>query len=204
MNLRERFKALWLRLGARGNPDKVFNDLIRCYQESHRKYHNVAHLEFGLTQFDLIADLAVHPDWVEFAFFFHDSVYVIGATDNEKRSTRLAIEVLKKAKASGAVQLYVGAMIMTTKPGELANSPDQQVISDIDLAILGQKRRVFVEYERQVREEYAEVPEEIFWSKRKEILEGFRRRPSIYSTNRFQQRYEKKAQKNLAWTIGVH
>ena len=74
MDLGERFSALWERLGARGNPDKVFAELIACYQEPHRKYHNVRHLESGLAQFDLIADLAVHPDWVEFAFFFHDSV----------------------------------------------------------------------------------------------------------------------------------
>jgi predicted metal-dependent HD superfamily phosphohydrolase len=204
MDLRERFNVLWERLDARGNPDKVFAELIACYKEPHRRYHNVTHLEFGLSQFDLISGLARHPDWVEFAFFFHDGVYIIGATDNEERSAQLAKEVLKKAQVPVVVRLHVVANIMTTKPGEKANSPDQQIIADIDLAILGQPRNVFVEYERQVREEYASVPEEVFWQVRKGILQNFLNRSSIFSTSLFRDLYEGQARENLSWTIGQH
>ena len=204
MDLRKRFSALWGRLDASGNPDKVLAELIGRYQEPHRSYHTVAHLEFGLSQFDLISGLAMHPDRVEFSYFFHDNVYIIGAADNEEQSAHLAREVLKKAQVPVVVQLHVVAHIMTTKPGEKANSPDQQVMADIDLAILGQSRDVFVEYERQVRQEYASVPEEVFWEARKGILQGFLNRPSIFSTSHFREIYEAQARENLTWTIGRH
>jgi len=141
---------------------------------------------------------------VEFAFDYHDSVYAIGATDNEERSAGLAIDTLKKARVPGHIQSLVGGYIMTTKPGQEPSTADQRVMADIDLAILGQERPAFVEYERRVREEYADVPEEAFWRQRKKILGAFLWRPSVYSTSRFRQLYETQARENLSWTITNH
>ena len=204
MDLSSRFCALWERIGAKGNPIPVFDDLIKRYREPHRRYHTEAHLAFGLSQLDILADTTLHPHWIEFAFYFHDSVYVIGATDNEEQSARLAIDTLKKAEVTGLAQIHVGAYIMVTKPGQVPSTVGQQVMADIDLAILGQERSVFVEYERQVREEYGSVPEETFWRVRKGILKEFLDRSSIYSTGLFQKLYEERARKNLTWTIASH
>lgn len=204
MNLEERFCALWERLGARGDPKRVIADLMRRYQEPHRRYHTSEHLKFGLAEFDEVSDSAEHPDLVEFAFFFHDSIYEIGADDNEEESTRLALTVLRKARISATVQLYVGSFIMTTKPGQIAITPDEKIMADIDLATLGQSQPVFVEYERLVREEYAFVPDEIFWPAHLEILKGFLARPYIFSTDHFRELYEKQARANLTWTIAQH
>ncbi len=204
MDLKTRFVSLWQRLEASGSSDCVFDSLIALYQEPHRRYHNVGHLSFGLTQLDLLANLAEHPNWVEFAFYYHDSVYVIGADDSEEQSARLAINVLRKARVSGGAQVHIGAYIMATKPGQEPKTVDEQIISDIDLAILGQPRSDFVEYERQVREEYESVPEQVFWRFRKEILSTFLERLSIFSTSRFRNLYEEQARENLAWTIEQH
>jgi predicted metal-dependent HD superfamily phosphohydrolase len=204
MDLRTRFYALWERLGARGDPEEVVDDLLARCREPHRRYHNETHWEFGLSQLDLLAGTALHPDWVEFAFDYHDSVYVIGAADNEERSAGLAIGTLKKARVPGHIQSLVAGYILITKPGQEPATADQRVMADIDLAILGQERPLFIEYERQVREEYADVPEETFWRQRKKILGAFLWRPTVYSTSRFRQRYEKQARENLAWTIANH
>jgi predicted metal-dependent HD superfamily phosphohydrolase len=204
MDLRTRFYALWERLGATGDPEEVVDDLLARYREPHRRYHNETHWEFGLSQLDLLVGSAPHPDLVEFAFDYHDSVYVIGAADNEERSAGLAIDTLKKALVPGHIQSLVRSYILVTKPGQEPSTADQRVMADIDLAILGQERPLFSEYERKVREEYADVPEETFWRQRKKILGAYLWRPTVYSTSRFRQRYEKQARENLAWTIANH
>jgi predicted metal-dependent HD superfamily phosphohydrolase len=204
VDLRARFDGLCERLGAKGDPAPVFDDLIARYREPHRRYHNETHLAFGLIQLDLLAGTCQHPDSVEFAFDYHDRVYVIGAADNEERSAGLAIDTLKRAGVPGHIQSLVGAYIMVTKPGQEPSTADQRVMADIDLAILGQERPVFVEYERQVREEYADVSEDTFWRQRKKILGSFLWRPSVYSTSRFRQLYETQARQNLSWTIANH
>jgi predicted metal-dependent HD superfamily phosphohydrolase len=204
VDLRARFYALWERLEAKGDPEKVFDDLIARYREPHRRYHDETHLEFGLSQFDLLAGAAPHPDLVEFAFDYHDSVYVIGAVDNEERSAGLAIDALEEARVPGHIRSLVRGFILITKPGQEPSTADQRVMADIDLAILGQEQSVFVEYERQVREEYEDVPEETFWRRRKKILRAFLWRPSVYSTSRFRALYEMQARENLAWTIAHH
>lgn len=201
MDLRARFDSLWERLGAKGDPAPVFDDLIARYREPHRRYHNEAHLAFGLGQFDLLADTALHPDCVEFAFYYHDIVYAIGAAENEERSAALAVDTLKKVGVPGEVRSVVRDCILVTTPGREPATADQCVIADIDLAILGQQRPIFVEYERQVREEYADIPDETFWRGRKEILRGFLARPSVFATSGFRERYEERARENLAWTI---
>ena len=48
-----------------------------------------------------------------------------------------------------------------------------------------------------MREEYAPVPEALFRSRRQVILEGFLRRPSLYSTGWFRDRLESSARANL-------
>jgi predicted metal-dependent HD superfamily phosphohydrolase len=204
MDLRTRFYALWERLGATGDPEEVVDDLLARYREPHRRYHNETHWEFGLSQLDLLVGSAPHSDLVEFAFDYHDSVYVIGAADNEERSAGLAIDTLKKALVPGHIQSLVRSYILVTKPGQEPSTADQRVMADIDLAILGQERPLFSEYERKVREEYADVPEETFWRQRKKILGAYLWRPTVYSTSRFRQRYEKQARENLAWTIANH
>ena len=68
---------------------------------------------------------------------------------------------------------------------------------DVDLWILGADSPRFDEYERQIRQEYAWVPEQTFRQRRAAILREFLARPAIYSTSLFSQRYEAQARANL-------
>jgi predicted metal-dependent HD superfamily phosphohydrolase len=78
---------------------------------------------------------------------------------------------------------------------------DENVLVDVDLWILGAAEERFEEYEGQVREEYGWVPGPIYRRKRRAILESFVSRPTIYSTGRFIERYERQARANLARSI---
>jgi predicted metal-dependent HD superfamily phosphohydrolase len=204
MDRRTRFDDLWQRIGAHTDPAPVFDDLLARYREPHRRYHTEEHLRFGLAQLDLIDAEADDPDAVECAFFLHDAIYDIGAQDNEARSADFAATTLRAANVDESFINEVAACILATAPGSRPSSANERVISDIDLAILGQPRDAFDEYERQVREEYAAVPDAAFWRARKHILQGFVDRESIYSTLTFRDRYETSARENLRWTLAQH
>ena len=81
-------------------------------------------------------------------------------------------------------------------------APDEQLLSDIDLSILGAPPDRFREYEAQVRKEYAWVPDALFHRERGKILQGFLARPSIYATELFRARLEAQARENLASSLG--
>jgi predicted metal-dependent HD superfamily phosphohydrolase len=71
----------------------------------------------------------------------------------------------------------------------------------VDLSILGQSEARFAEYESQIRSEYAWVAQEVFNTKRAEILRCFLARRRLYSTDHFFDRYEVQARQNLAQSI---
>lgn len=72
---------------------------------------------------------------------------------------------------------------------------------DIDLNIFGQSAEQFWNYEEQIRREYEWVPENIFASKRVEILEKFLSRPKIFGTEFFFSKYEAQARANLKESV---
>ena len=63
------------------------------------------------------------------------------------------------------------------------------------------ERARFAEYETQVRQEYAHVPEAAFRAGRAHILQGFLARQPLYQTPALQQRLEPKAQQNLSHSL---
>ena len=74
---------------------------------------------------------------------------------------------------------------------------DAGLLVDIDLSILGANPDRFDEYEYQIRQEYAWVPDGLFRTKRKALLQGFLARTRIFNTTYFVERYEKQARLNL-------
>lgn len=90
---------------------------------------------------------------------------------------------------------------MATCHSALPESPDAQLLVDVDLSILGALPPRFAEYEEQIRQEYAFVPEDLFRRKRGEILRAFLDRPVIYSTPHFQAALETRARDNLRLAI---
>jgi predicted metal-dependent HD superfamily phosphohydrolase len=71
----------------------------------------------------------------------------------------------------------------------------------VDLSILGAAPTRFDEYERQVRDEYRHVPELLFRSKRRAVLEGFLQRPHIFNTEAYADALEAQARSSLRRSI---
>jgi predicted metal-dependent HD superfamily phosphohydrolase len=194
---RNRWLGLWSRLGAQQNGPELYQQLSAAYAEPARFYHTAAHIADCLRQLDRSRDLARRPDEVEAALWFHDAVYVPGAVDNEERSAALARSSLKAGAAIGETSNRVAALVLATNHQDLPSDPDAQLVCDIDLSVLGREASVFDDFERQIREEYAWVPEPMYRSARSDVLRGFLRRRSIYHTGRFAQWYERQARHNL-------
>ena len=93
-------------------------------------------------------------------------------------------------------------LVLATRHTASPGSPDEQLLVDIDLSILGASESRFAEYERQIREEYSFVPEVVFRTKRRAILQSFITRPQIYRTQHFAGVLEQQARVNLTRVAG--
>jgi predicted metal-dependent HD superfamily phosphohydrolase len=193
----ERWLELWSRLGAQGSGASIFAQLAAGYAEPGRAYHTAEHIRDCLAELDLSRDLAQYPDEVEAALWFHDAVYRPGASDNEDQSAELARTALSMGAVPHEVADRTAALVLATRHAGVPNSPDEQLICDIDLSILGREPGIFDAFERQIRREYAWVPEPMYRRERSAVLSGFLRRRSIYQTNQFRHRYEALARANL-------
>lgn len=199
--LQSSWKRWWIGIGAQSDGAALMQRLLAAYKEPQRKYHTLQHLAECL---DLLArhrHVAVEPAEIEAALWFHDAVYDVTAHDNEARSAAWAVEELSAAGVSAERVEHVRAHILATRHAALPKSQDQQLLVDIDLAILGASRARFEEYEVQVRAEYAWVPEPIFRQRRSEILAEFLAREPIYNTASLRKILEHQARENLAYSL---
>ena len=185
-------------------PDDVeFATLLDRYSESHRAYHTPQHLDECFGAFETAVGSARSPGAVGLALFYHDAIYDTHARDNEEKSAALARGILADAGAPEPLQTYVADLILVTRHAAMPETPDQQLVVDMDLSILGAPQTRFHEYERQIRQEYSWVDEAVFRSVRGKILQEFLARPSIYSTMGFRDRLENSARENLNRSIAA-
>jgi len=196
-----RWSLLWKSLGAKSRGELVYDDLVMAYAEPQRAYHTFAHIQDCLALFDAASMLAQHPAELEAALWLHDVVYDPRAADNEERSADWAENMLTNGGVSGEAVGRVRALILATKHQALPGDPDQALLVDIDLSILGRDAPAFARYEQQVRREYGHVPEADFRAGRGAILEAFLKRKFIYQTFLFRERYEAQARQNLVRSL---
>lgn len=196
-DLEESWLLAWSDLGLQ-SPSGLRDQLVAAYQEPQRHYHSLQHLIECLAHFDQVRGQAKYLGEVAIALWFHDAIYDVKGKSNEQRSADWAVSALSAAGASQATQNRVRQLIMATKHDAEVSEPDQQLLVDIDLAILGAAPERFAEYDRQVRSEYSWVPGLVYNIKRKAVLKSFLARKSIYSTKYFRDFHEAQARSNLA------
>lgn len=184
-------------------PPALRDALLAAYAEPHRAYHNQQHLAECLALARAHRALAPDVGQLLFALWFHDAVYDTTRQDNEQRSAEWARQALAEAGASAAAQEAVYRLIMVTRHHKLAQQADEQLLVDIDLAILGTEPARFEESNRQIRAEYQWVPEPLYLHKRRELLASFLARPFIYNTAAFRATHEAQARANLEQALAA-
>ncbi len=191
MTLEQCWHSLWTGLGAQGDAQLMYDHLVADYSKTPRVYHTLQHIKHCLVEFDDVRDLATHPGAIELALWYHD------AMDTEEASALLAANVTQAMRLSHDFSMLVMHLIQATKHKNVPTDFDTKIMVDIDLSILGQPEARFDEYERQIRQEYAHVPDHVFAVERSKLLRSFLARPTLYSTEFFRDKYEAQARRNL-------
>ncbi len=80
----------------------------------------------------------------------------------------------------------VKLMILATKTHQLTLDYRKRIVSDIDMAILSAPENRFKEYEEQIRAEYSNIPDSLFYPARKKlIMEWLSKGRTVYHTDFF-------------------
>lgn len=172
-------------------------ELTSAYSQPHRRYHTVAHIEKCLDELAGVWDFAIHLDEVRWAILFHDAVYDPRRDDNEARSADWAGSVMDALKRPEEEKARVRAMILATAHSGEPRTPDEALLLDIDLSILGADEAASDEYERGIRAEYAWVSEHDYRQGRAKLLGSFLRRERLYHTAPYRARCESAARRNI-------
>ena len=197
MTDKDKFLHLWQRIDAKGDGLLVFQKLKELYSEPQRKYHNTNHIHQCLEQFEYARHLPNDSEAVEMAIWFHDAIYDPKSSNNEMRSAKFALNVLRLGKLHDSFNMKVSALIMHTRHLNPPIDIDAQILVDIDLSSLGKPWGNFVLNSKHIREEYSHVSDTDFRIGRGKFIQKFLKRQTIYFTQYFYKKYEIQARENL-------
>lgn len=152
------------------------------YQQPKRAYHNDWHVRSML---DGLARRQVLTPTLALAVWGHDLVYDPEAANNEARSAELFCEWLAGQGAGVEVRGQVERLILATAHTSLPVTREEALLVDADLSILGADPETFAAYAAGIRQEYGHVPEQLYRSGRRRVLEHFLGRERIYTTPEF-------------------
>lgn len=177
----------------------MFNNIATRYNEKHRHYHNLSHLDAVFFQFDQVRHLLFEQDAVAFALFFHDVIYDPESQTNELDSAVFAEEILKHLpKMDDHGVTLIKNMILATESHNEYYNHDVKYMLDIDLSVLGSDEDTYRAYAKNIRKEYAHIKNdgEFYTARRDRFLIPFSKR-QIFKTASFQNKFEDQAHKNI-------
>ena len=153
-------------------------ELIARYNEPHRHYHNIFHINdmlnisMGCTQ--------NNPGIVKFIIWYHDAIYDPTRKDNEEKSAELAIEQLKDHLSSDDVD-YIASGVLLTKHQFSSSllTNDMSLVIDADLYILSHDW-CYTAYARAIRKEYSHLNDVEYIAGRKQFLQKMLCKNSYY------------------------
>ncbi len=160
-------------------PDAVRDDLLTRWSEPHRRYHDVRHLAQCLRALE---NLGVADPRVRIAAWFHDAVYEGRAGYDEEASADLASAMLRPHLPASDVAEVVRLVRLTVTHAVEPSDHRGAALVDADLSILAVSTARYHVYARDIRLEYAAVPEPDFVLGRTAVLERLLALDPLYST----------------------
>ena len=197
--IENRFLLLWQRNSYNkdaGVAKNVFNQLVQMYTESWRSYHNLEHITASLSYFDACKSHAEFADAIEFAIWFHDCVYKLGASDNEALSRDWFINQTNHYIVPATIK-SVDELIMDTRHLSIPNSHDGKLIADIDLTSFGLPWDEYLQDSRAVQSEFPEISNGCAIKSKILFLENLVDDGQIYYSDYYLAHFEEKAQSNV-------
>lgn len=164
-------------------PERLYQYLEAMYNRS--GYHTLSHIQDCLSMLDrcriFFLDIK-NIKTIEFSLWLHDAVYYPGDSNNEIESANLAETMIRDLSQNAAYWIDmqdVRRLILATVPFQNSSLKDEQIISDIDLSILGSDADVYERYVQSIYDEFMHIDD--FFVKRKLFLKNF-----LQSTKGFQ------------------
>jgi len=114
----------------------IYDDLRLCYAESHRAYHTFEHIQACLHQLDKVSSSLENVFNIEMALWFHDVIYNPHSASNEQDSAEYAKQALQKIGLPQQTIQDIAYLIRLTQHPANPQTFDEQILLDIDLAIL--------------------------------------------------------------------
>lgn len=192
-------RARWGSLGI-GAPELGL-ELLGCWSQEQRIYHDRAHLLAVLTALDTLTGVTAGPgDYlpVYLAAWFHDAVYSSTAHDEEDSAALAAARLSARGISPPVVGEVVRLVLLTRthkpEPGDGAGA----LLCDADLEVLARPTAAYRRYTAAVRREYAHVSDADFARGRTAILRALLEGGSLYSSRRGRELWEGAARANLA------
>ncbi len=182
-------------------PPTLLERVVVRYAEPHRRYHTWAHILACFDARDALTSAASPA--VDLALLFHDAIYEPLRQDNEARSAALLVEEGRRAWLDDRMLSRAQNLVLATAHGSATHlgTEEASIVLDADLSILGGDETTFDEYERLVRQEYAQVEEAAYSAGRRAILSALLARATIFVTRVGRARWEEPARRNLARSL---
>lgn len=171
---------------------KLRESLIARYNEPHRFYHNIFHINDMLNLAAGIMHYSPNSSVTNLSIWYHDAIYDPTKTDNEEKSAELAIEELKDKITSEELDEVVAGILLTKHQfSSTLLAKHMSIIIDADLYILSHDW-CYTAYAKAIRKEYAHVTDAQYIEGRKTFLTKMLKRNQYY--NFFQDRAPKARQ----------
>jgi predicted metal-dependent HD superfamily phosphohydrolase len=189
--------------------DAAGERVLERYREPHRRYHTTEHLAEVLQTVRSLSDPAdpgvsfrldtpAQYHAASLAAWYHDAIYDPRATTNEEESATLAVDDLRGLDVAPDLVTEVARLVRLTATHQVASDDDPgMVMIDADLAILGARPARYDRYARDVRAEYAHVPDDAWRRGRADVLRRFLDLGSIYHCELMVVRCDANARRNL-------
>ncbi len=146
------------------------SDVINLYEEPHRFYHTLVHIEDVLKQLHE-ADLLKH-DELFLAAVFHDIIYDPRSSSNEEDSAEYFLHAAKSSGLTNDQKTHIKQLILDTKSHKPTVQFSEEFIK-ADLAILNASFDKLITYEKQIFKEFQFVDYKEYKVKRVEVLKHF-------------------------------
>lgn len=175
---------------------EAYDELVRAYSCG-RRHHTLSHVAYMLNYWQIMENLGQlkvqNPAAMELALFYHDAVNTGDDTDEAASCRMMRRRIFDRELSENAANL-IGATAHRQCQNDM--TPDMNIISDLDLAILGDTFNYGI-YAANIRREYLRFDEKTYRNGRIEFLRGLLKRKPLYKTAAFREMFERDARTNL-------
>jgi predicted metal-dependent HD superfamily phosphohydrolase len=180
-------------LDTAGLPDSVQHRLLEMWQEPHRDYHGMSHLESGLAALDTLGGTQLE----KIAFWCHDAVHTNTSPDDEHASVDIAEQLLWGNLTDSELDEVTRLILITINHRPDAQDAAGARVSDADLVGLALDWDAYEENIEGIRVELPELSGRAWRARRRKQVEGLVARPQLFFTDYGREHWEDRARVNL-------